>query len=176
MKQAVKPAGTPKNATQKTILESELVRLAEMRARMRDANARYVERHPELRTLMDEFVSATIAQKPNDIIKFGAKWFASLREGQIGFPPLILTGTSGAGTTTMVDRLLKAYPRVFAKPVETTTRNAKEYELDGEDFYFVSEEQFQKMTEAGDFIHWHPVYENFYGLSLEGMYVVFIGY
>mgnify|MGYP005999189607 CR=1 FL=1 len=33
---------------------------------------------------MDEFVSAAIAQKPNDIIKFGANWFASLREGQKG--------------------------------------------------------------------------------------------
>jgi len=33
---------------------------------------------------MDEFVSAAIAQKPSDIIKFGANWFASLREGQKG--------------------------------------------------------------------------------------------
>jgi len=29
-------------------------------------------------------VSAAIAQKPSDIIKFGASWFASLREGQKG--------------------------------------------------------------------------------------------
>jgi guanylate kinase len=169
MKQAAKPAGTPKTATKASILETELARLQETRARMKDGNQRYVDRHPELRTIMDEFVSATIAQKPNDIIKFGAKWFQSLREGQKGHPPLIITGPSGAGMSTMVKKLMTKYPQHFKKPLETTTRAPKDYETDGEDFFFVDEATFQAMIDRGDFITWSPVYENFYGMSLEAV-------
>ena len=169
MKQAAKPSGTAKNATKQSILESELARLQEARGRLKDGNQRYVERHPELRTIMDEFVSATIAQKPNDIIKFGAKWFASLREGSKGFPPLCLTGPSGAGCSTMAKKLQTKYPKLFGRALETTTRQPKDYETDGEDFFFVNEEVFQKMVDAGDFITWTPVHENFYGLSLEAV-------
>jgi guanylate kinase len=169
MKQAAKPSGQSKTATKDSILASELERLQEARARLKDGNARYIERHPELRTLMDEFIAATIAQKPSDIIKFGAKWFASLREGQKGHAPLIITGPSGVGCTTIYNMLMKKYRKVFAKPLETTTRAPKDYETHGEDFYFVSEFEFQSMIERKEFISWNPVYENFYGITLDSV-------
>ena len=43
MKQAAKPSGSAKTDTKATILESELKRLAEMRSRMKDNNAKYVD-------------------------------------------------------------------------------------------------------------------------------------
>jgi len=65
--------------------------------------------------------------------------------------------------------LLKRYPKVFVKPVQTTTRKAKDYETHGEDFYFVSELDFQTQADKGEFVTWTPVQENFYGMSLEAM-------
>jgi len=71
--------------------------------------------------------------------------------------------------TTLFNMLLKRYPKVFSKPLETTTRKAKDYETNGEDFYFVSEFDFQAMADKGDFLTWNPVQENFYGTSLEAV-------
>lgn len=172
MKKAAKPSGTPKEATKQSILTEELAALQLSRDKIKEANSRYVDQHPELRTLLDEFTSAAIAQKPSDLIKFGTKWFASLRDGAMGFSPLILTGPSGCGKSTLANKLIEKYPRVFAKPIETTTRVAKEVEVNGEDFYFVEEIEFQAIKERNEFIEWKPVYQNFYGTTIAAVELV----
>ena len=70
MKQAAKPVGTKKDETKQSILMEELGKLQKSREQIRDQNMKYVERHPEFKTLMDEFATAVIAEKPSDIIKF----------------------------------------------------------------------------------------------------------
>jgi guanylate kinase len=151
----------------------ELGKLQKSRESIRDQNLKYVERHPELKTLMDEFATAVVAEKPSDIIKFGAKWFATLRSGGVGFPPLILTGPSGCGKSTFVEMLMKDYPHLFTKCIETTTRIQKDSEVDGRDFHFVDEMQFDEMKEAGKFVHWWPVMQNFYGITVDAVEEVY---
>lgn len=169
MKQAAKPVGTKKDETKQSILMEELGKLQKSRESIREQNMKYVERHPELKTLMDEFSTAVIAEKPSDIIKFGAKWFATLRSGGMGFPPLVLTGPSGCGKTTFVEKLMKDFPHLFTKAIETTTRIQKENEVDGRDFHFVDEMQFDEMKEQGKFVHWWPVMQNFYGITVDAV-------
>ena len=169
MKQAAKPVGTQKNETKQSILMEELGKLQKTRETLKEANKNYVGKHPELRTLLDEFSTAVIAEKPSDIIKFGARWFGSLRSGGVGFAPLIVTGPSGCGKTTFCEMLFKDYPDLFAKPVETTTRLPKKDETDGENFFFVDEMEFDEMKEKGKFVHWWPVMQNFYGLTVEAV-------
>jgi guanylate kinase len=169
MKTKVKQTGTPKEATKQSILLQELSQLSDGREKIRAANQSYVERHPELRTLMDEFSNAVISDKPNDIIKFGAKWFASLKTGGMGFAPLVFCGPVGAGRRTIVKRLFEQYPHLFAVPIQTTTREAKKTEIDGEDFYFVGMKQFDEMEEEGKFIYVDMVYQNKYGVTLQAV-------
>lgn len=166
MKQSAKPVGTQKNETKQSILMEELGKLQKSRETLKEANTKYVGRHPELRTLLDEFSTAVLAEKPADIIKFGARWFGSLRSGGMGFAPLIVTGPSGCGKTTFCEMLLKDYPDLFALPVQTTTRLPKRDETDGIEFHFVDEMQFDEMKNEEKFIHWWPVMQNFYGLTV----------
>lgn len=166
MKQSVKPVGTQKNETKQSILMEELGKLQKSRETLKEANMKYVNKHPELRTLLDEFSTAVLAEKPADIIKFGSRWFGSLRSGGMGFAPLIVTGPSGCGKSTFCDMLLKDYPDIFAKPVQTTTRFPKKEEKDGEDFHFLDEMQFDEMKNEEKFVHWWPVMQNFYGLTV----------
>ena len=49
--------------------------------------------------------------------------------------------------------------------ISYTTRNPRPGEIDGRDYYFVSEERFRSMIEVGDFAEWAQVHSNLYGTS-----------
>ncbi len=74
----------------------------------------------------------------------------------------VLTGTSGAGKTTILHRLLDADKNLH-RIVTYTTRLPRGNEKNGEHYNFVSEEAFKKMMDQDLFLEWATVYENFYG-------------
>jgi len=74
----------------------------------------------------------------------------------------IFTAPSGAGKTTIVHHLLKQYDFLDFS-VSATTRQKREYEIDGKDYYFLTREEFDKKIEEGEFIEWEEVYEDRYG-------------
>jgi guanylate kinase len=74
---------------------------------------------------------------------------------------LLISGPSGCGKSTICDRLIKD-PRVVYS-VSATTRTARPNEVDGEDYHFLSKEDFRNQIEAGDFIEHAEVYGNMYG-------------
>lgn len=79
---------------------------------------------------------------------------------------LVVTGPSGAGKGTLVERLLQARPEcVFA--VSSTTRPKRDGELDGVHYRFVSREQFEKQVEQGYFLEWAHVHADLYGTPLQ---------
>jgi len=56
-------------------------------------NKKYIEKHPELATLIDQFVSACISHKPTDIVKFGVFFFNDLRKSTSAGPvPVVFAG------------------------------------------------------------------------------------
>lgn len=76
---------------------------------------------------------------------------------------LIFTAPSGAGKTTIVRHLLQQYDFLNFS-VSATTRDRREHEVDGKDYYFLTPEEFKQKIANGDFIEWEEVYENqFYG-------------
>lgn len=74
----------------------------------------------------------------------------------------VLSSPSGAGKTTMARRLLGVEP-AMAVSVSATTRPKRPGEVDGVDYFFKSEAQFDRMVEAGDFLEWAHVFGNRYG-------------
>lgn len=76
---------------------------------------------------------------------------------------VIVAGPSGSGKTTIVRHLLSVFPRL-AFSISATSRHKRETERDGEDYYFLTKEQFREKINSGDFIEWEEVYPgSFYG-------------
>jgi len=76
---------------------------------------------------------------------------------------VIVTAPSGAGKTTIVRHLLSTFDNLVFS-VSATTRSKRDYEVDGKDYYFISQADFRAHIAAGDFLEWEEVYDNqFYG-------------
>jgi guanylate kinase len=74
---------------------------------------------------------------------------------------LVLSGPSGAGKGTLVERLMKARPEcVFS--VSATTRPQRPGEQDGVQYQFVSREEFERRRSAGEFLEWAEVHGQYY--------------
>jgi guanylate kinase len=76
-------------------------------------------------------------------------------------PPLIvvLSGPSGAGKDAVRDVLLRWEPRIH-RVVTATTRPPRPAERPGDDYYFISEEEFDKVLETGGFAEHAFVYDH----------------
>jgi guanylate kinase len=83
------------------------------------------------------------------------------REGII----LIISAPSGAGKTTLCRALLERFP-TMKESVSYTTRTPRSGEVYGEDYFFVSREEFQRMVESDLFAEWAEVHGNLYGTAL----------
>jgi guanylate kinase len=82
-----------------------------------------------------------------------------------GFLLLILSSPSGAGKTTLKDRILARHPELRFS-VSHTTRKPRPNEVDGREYHFVERAAFQDMQKNGAFAEWAEVHGNLYGTSL----------
>jgi guanylate kinase len=74
----------------------------------------------------------------------------------------IVSAPSGAGKTTLVERLVECVPRLRMSR-SYTSRPARPGETDGVDYNFVTRHRFEEMIAAGDFLEWADVFGNLYG-------------
>ena len=74
----------------------------------------------------------------------------------------VVSGFSGAGKGTLMKELLKRYDN-YALSVSATTRQPREGEKDGEDYFFVSREYFQQMIEEGRLVEYAQYVNHYYG-------------
>jgi len=78
---------------------------------------------------------------------------------------VVISGPSGSGKTTIVERLLKGSPVMLVKSVSATTRRPRKNEIEGENYYFLSPEEFTRRRERGEFLECAEVHGtgNWYG-------------
>lgn len=74
----------------------------------------------------------------------------------------IVSGPSGAGKGTLVERLLRRVPDVWVS-CSVTTRRPRADEVDGVSYTFVSDEQFDSLIETNGLLEWAEVHGNRYG-------------
>ena len=73
----------------------------------------------------------------------------------------VISGPSGAGKGTVCHELLKDYNNEFS--VSMTTREPREGEVHGKDYFFVSHEEFRSSIDEGKFLEYATVFDNLYG-------------
>lgn len=77
---------------------------------------------------------------------------------------IIFSAPSGAGKTTIVRHLLAKHPDKISFSISASTRTAREGEVDGKDYYFISKEAFLHRIANKEFIEFEEVYAGtFYG-------------
>jgi guanylate kinase len=68
-------------------------------------------------------------------------------------PVFVLTGTSGEGKSTLAKLLVKRVP-TLALAISGTTRPMRPGEQDGRDYWFLTDEEFDRRLQEGDFLEW----------------------
>ncbi len=77
---------------------------------------------------------------------------------------LIIAAASGTGKSSLARALVKSEPSVVLS-VSHTTRKIGRGEIDGREYFFISEQSFKKMAQAGQFAEHAKVYDHYYGTS-----------
>lgn len=76
----------------------------------------------------------------------------------------VISAPSGAGKTTLINKLLKS-DNDLEFSISTTTRDIRKGEIDGVNYHFISKSEFCKMIENGEFLEWAEVHGNYYGTT-----------
>ncbi|KAF3905739.1 hypothetical protein AA313_de0202283 [Arthrobotrys entomopaga] len=84
-------------------------------------------------------------------------------------PIIVLSGPSGAGKSTLLKRLLAKHPDTFGLSVSHTSRNPRDGEVQGKEYWFTDKEEFQKLIKDGKFIETAEFSENLYGTSIQAV-------
>ena len=99
----------------------------------------------QIKQLREEFMKSEHAVKPGKL--------------------LVLSGPGGVGKSTVAKKLREAGD--FWVIVSATTRKPRSNEVDGHDYYFVSNEEFTRMINADEFLEWAEFAGNRYGTPQE---------
>jgi len=78
----------------------------------------------------------------------------------------VLSAPSGAGKSTLAKRLVQQIQGLVFS-VSFTTRSPREGERDGQDYFFLDDEAFDRMVDQGGFVEWVTVYGKRYGTGKE---------
>ncbi len=82
------------------------------------------------------------------------------------YPIIIISGPSGAGEDSIINGLSKQLP--IERVITTTTREMRPGESDGNPYYFISLDEFQKGVEENKFFEYAQQYnDNYYGVTHE---------
>lgn len=76
----------------------------------------------------------------------------------------IISAPSGAGKTTLCNRIVRKVPHL-RQSVSFTTRRPRRGEVNDREYTFISEDEFRKMIGDGGFAEWAVVHGNYYGTS-----------
>ena len=75
---------------------------------------------------------------------------------------IIITAPSGAGKTSITKHLLKTFPNQLAFSISAATRQQRNYEKNGVDYYFMNVDEFKEKIQSNSFVEWEMVYEGKY--------------
>lgn len=83
---------------------------------------------------------------------------------------IIISGPSGVGKKTIIDKFINKPELNLCYSVSMTTRKPRDGEIDGVDYYFVSNEEFTKKIQNNEFLEWAEFSDNKYGTPLKKVF------
>lgn len=86
--------------------------------------------------------------------------------------PIVMSGPSGGGKSTLLTRIMNEFPDCFAFSVSHTTRNPRPGEKEGKDYFYVTRSVFEKMIDEGGFLEHAEFSGNRYGTSKKAVELI----
>ncbi|KAK1397511.1 Guanylate kinase [Heracleum sosnowskyi] len=86
--------------------------------------------------------------------------------------PIVISGPSGVGKGTLINKLMKEFPAMFGFSVSHTTRAPREGEKNGVHYHFTERGVMEQDIKDGKFLEFASVHGNLYGTSIEAVDVV----
>ncbi len=75
---------------------------------------------------------------------------------------VVISAPSGGGKTTVIRKVLASGNGNFRYSISATTRPLRAGEVDGQDYHFLSLEEFEDKKEQGEYVEWAEVHGNYY--------------
>ena len=75
----------------------------------------------------------------------------------------IVSGPSGVGKTVLCNEIVKKYSQQVVYSISATSRSPRGGEKNGQEYYFFTNEEFEKAIERNEFAEWAFVHGNYYG-------------
>lgn len=76
----------------------------------------------------------------------------------------IVSAPSGAGKTTLIEMLVQEFPNLLFS-ISHTTRQPRDGETNGIEYFFITPQEFERMIQEGQFLEWARVHNHYYGTS-----------
>ena len=138
---------------------SEITDLNKRKLELKATNTAYLSSHPEVRSMLNDFMSSCLLDKPSDVYGFAKEFFAEMRPehslaaGVGGWQPVVVCGPSGVGKQTLINLLVVQYSQKFGFTLQHTTRPPRPGE-DAGDYHFVTLDEMQQGIEDGKFLEY----------------------
>ena len=118
-------------------LEEEIQNDQELFSYFRDRNTtlcqdnfNFLMEHPEVKRLLNDYLSNILLHKPDDVFKFTKDYFKFLCDKGESHKLVVLVGPNSVGKTTMIDYIIKQFSNDFMKPLfRSTLKNDNGYKL-----------------------------------------------
>ena len=118
-------------------LEEEIQNDQELFSYFRDRNTmlcqdnfNFLMEHPEIKRLLNDYLSNILLHKPDDVFKFTKDYFKFLCDFGESHKLVVLVGPNSVGKTTMIDYIIKQFPDNFVKPdFRSTVRHDNGFKL-----------------------------------------------
>ena len=112
----------------------------------------YIARHPEIREVLNDYLSSVLLYKPDDVFVYAKEYFHPFNPTPLKYKPLIVVGPSAVGKNTLISEVINKYGDLFERKKSYTTRGPRQYEKGADNYYFVSKEKFSEMQANGEFL------------------------
>lgn len=136
---------------------------------LKEKHVKYIEAHPELKDILNDFLSRVLLDKPSDVRAFAKEHFSAYLPPPPENVPFVICGPSGVGKGTLIKKLTEEFADAFGFSVSHTTRGPREGEVDGVHYHFSEKEAMEAKIAAGEFIESAHVHGNIYGTSKQAV-------
>lgn len=131
-----------------------------------EVNFQYLADHPEIKLLLNDFLSSVLMHKPDDLFKYTKEYFSILCTKPSISKLILVIGPIGVGKTTLTKKLMNEFSSI-SKVIKYTTKKPTNSEEDGKDYYFISHEKFLQMETNKEFIEHCFIDDNYYGTTMK---------